>query len=358
MSNTFEAASLRAQATAVFIACGSSTQEAETVASNLVMANLSGHDSHGIGMLPRYVDAVLEGGLVPNAAVATQVDIGSMLTLNGQRGFGQVVGTQAMALGMARAKTHGSCIMALSNAHHLGRIGHFAEMAVAQGLVSIHFVNVLSRPVVAPWGGSDGRFGTNPFCVGIPMAGRDRERSGGAHFILDFATSVVAHGKMRVAHNQGQQVKPGLLIDEQGKPSTNPAVVVVPQPGGLMGALMTFGEHKGYGMAVACELMGGALTGGGTWRGPDSGKRAVINGMLTILIDPAKLGTQAAFDQEAAAFIDWVKQSPAASGFDAVQMSGDAERLARIEREAGGIEVDEQTWQEIVAAGGKVGVRL
>jgi uncharacterized oxidoreductase len=121
---------------------------------------------------------------------------------------------------------------------------------------------------------------------------------------------------------------------------------------------MTFGEHKGYGMAVACELMGGALTGGGTWRGPDSGKRAVINGMLTILIDPAKLGTQAAFDKEAAAFIDWVKQSPAASGFDAVQMSGDAERLARIEREAGGIEVDEQTWQEIVAAGGKVGVRL
>jgi uncharacterized oxidoreductase len=224
-------------------------------------------------------------------------------------------------------------------------------MAVAEGLVSIHFVNVLSRPVVAPWGGSDGRFGTNPFCVGIPITGRDP-------FVLDFATSVVAHGKMRVAHNQGQQVKPGLLIDERGNPTTNPAVVVVPQPGGLMGALITFGEHKGYGLAVACELLGGALTGGGTWRGPDSGKRAVINGMLSILIDPAKLGTQAAFNQEAAAFIDWIKQSPAAAGFDAVQMAGDAERLARIERERDGIEVDPQTWQEIVAAGKKVGVLL
>ena len=256
-----------------------------------------------------------------------------------------------MKLGMARAQTHGSCIMTLANAHHLGRIGHFAEMAVAQGLVSIHFVNVLSRPVVAPWGGSDGRFGTNPFCVGIPVAGRDS-------FVLDFATSVVAHGKMRVAHNQGQQVKPGLLIDERGKPTTNPAVVVVPQPGGLMGALMTFGEHKGYGLAVACELLGGALSGGGTWRGPASSARAVVNGMLTILIDPAKLGTQAAFDQEAAAFIDWIKQSPAASGFDAVQMAGDAERQARMEREASGIEVDEQTWQEIVDAGQKVGVSL
>jgi hydroxycarboxylate dehydrogenase B len=223
----------------------------------------------------------------------------------------------------------------------LGRIGHFAEMAVAQGLVSIHFVNVLSRPVVAPWGGSDGRFGTNPFCVGIPMAGQHP-------FVLDFATSVVAHGKVRVAYNQGQQVKPGLLIDEQGKPSTNPAVVVVPQPGGLMGALMTFGEHKGFGLAVACELLGGALTGGG--------KRAVVNGMLTILIDPTKLGTQAAFDQEAAAFIEWVQQSPAADGFDEVQMAGDYERLTRLEREKDGIEVDEHTWQEIVAAGKKVGV--
>ena len=351
MSKTLATAYLRAQTATILIASGSSPHEAETVAVNLVMANLSGHDSHGVGMLPRYVDAVLEGGLKPNTQVQTLLDIGSMLTLNGQRGYGQVVGTQAMALGMARAKTHGSCIMTLANAHHLGRIGHFAEMAVAQGLVSIHFVNVLSRPVVAPWGGSDGRFGTNPFCVGIPMAGRDA-------FVLDFATSVVAHGKMRVAHNQGQQVKPGLLIDERGLPSTNPGVVMVPQPGGLMGALMTFGEHKGYGLAVACELLGGALSGGGTWRGPASSHRAVINGMLTILIDPNKLGTQAAFDQEAASFIDWIKQSPAASGFDAVQMSGDAERLARIDREADGIEVDDQTWQEIIAAGKKVGVAI
>lgn len=351
MVNTHSAQYLRRQAAAIFIASGSSAREAETVANNLVMANLSGHDSHGIGMLPRYVDAVLEGGLVTNAPVATLLDIGSMLTLNGQRGYGQVVGEQAMQLGMARAKTHGSCIMTLADAHHLGRIGHFAEMAVAQGLVSIHFVNVLSRPVVAPWGGSDGRFGTNPFCVGIPIKGKEP-------FILDVATSGVAQGKMRVAYNKGQQVKPGLLIDEHGLPTTHPGVVVVPQSNGLLGALMTFGEHKGYGLAVACELLGGALTGGGTWRGPANSKRAVVNGMLTILIDPAKLGTQAAFDQEAAAFIDWVQQSPAAAGFDSVQLAGDAERLARITRERDGIEVDEPTWQEIVDAGRKVGVVL
>ena len=315
------------------------------------MANLSGHDSHGVGMLPRYVDAVLEGGLKPNAQVKTLLDIGSMLTLDGQRGYGQVVGEQAMQLGMSRARLHGSCIMALAEAHHLGRIGHFAEMAVAQGLVSLHFVNVMSRPTVAPWGGTDGRFGTNPCCIGVPLAGR-------APFILDFATSRVAQGKMRVAHNQGKEVAPGLLMDEHGQPTTRPGVVVVPQSGGLFGALMAFGEHKGSGLAVACELLGGALTGGGTWHQPSHTGRAVINSMLTILIDPARLGTQASFESEALAFADWVQLSPPAPGVDAVQIAGAPERQARLQRERDGIEIDLITWQEIQAAATKVGVML
>ena len=349
MSKTLQAQDLQTQVAAILAAAGSSREEADKVAANLVLANLSGHDSHGVGMVPRYVDAVLEGGLVPNAAVKVNLDIGTMLSLDGQRGYGQVVGEQAMQLGMARAKAHGSCIMTLGNAHHLGRIGHFAEMAVAQGLVSLHFVNVLSRPVVAPWGGADGRFGTNPCCIGVPLQGREP-------FVLDFATSRVAQGKMRVAHNKGIQVEPGTLIDEHGNPTTDPGVVVVPQSNGLFGALMTFGEHKGYGMAVACELLGGALSGGGTWHRPTDAARAVVNGMLTILIDPAKLGTQASFAQEADAFVDWLKQGPVAPGFEAVQIAGDPERATRVARRLEGITVDDQTWQEIQAAGRKVGV--
>ncbi|MEO8122068.1 MAG: Ldh family oxidoreductase, partial [Rhodoferax sp.] len=201
MEKMLPAPVLITQVASILIACGSSPAEADTVASNLVMANLSGHDSHGVGMLPRYVDAVLEGGLKPNSSVRVLLDTGSLLTLDGQRGYGQVVGEEAMALGIARAQTHGSCVMTLGQAHHLGRIGHFAEMAVAQGLVSLHFVNVLSRPVVAPFGGADGRYGTNPCCIGIPLKGRDGSDPSGAHFILDFATSRVAQGKMRVAHN-------------------------------------------------------------------------------------------------------------------------------------------------------------
>jgi uncharacterized oxidoreductase len=256
-----------------------------------------------------------------------------------------------MARAIAKAQQSGSCIMALANAHHLGRIGHFAEMAVAQGLVSIHFVNVQSRPVVAPWGGGDGRYGTNPFTVGIPLPGQDP-------FVLDFATSRVAQGKMRVAYNEGRQVEPGTLIDEKGRPTTNPGVVVVPQPGGMFGALLAFGEHKGYGMAVACELLGGALTGSGTWHRPADDKRAVINGMFTVLVDPRKLGTQESFAREAQAFVEWVKQSPSGAGSDGVMLAGDPERKARRLREVEGIALDDQTWAEIVAAGAKVGASV
>ncbi len=360
MSTKISAPSLRAQAASIFIAAGSTPEEAQAVANNLVMANLSGHDSHGVGMIARYIDAVLEGGLHPNTGVKVQLDIGTLLSLDGQRGYGQVVGEQAMQLGIARAKQHGSCIMTLANAHHLGRIGHWAEMAVAQGLVSMHFVNVLSRPVVAAYGGTDGRFGTNPCCIGVPLKSQ-------SPFILDFATSRVAQGKMRVAHNEGRRVEPGFLIDAQGKPTTDPGVVVVPQPNAqgvidpantLLGALLAFGEHKGSGLAVACELLGGALTGGGTWHRPADARRAVLNGMLTVLIDPAKLGTQAAFETEATAFVDWLKASPPQTGVDEVQIGGEPERAYRIARERDGIRIDATTWQEIVDAGRKVGVQI
>jgi uncharacterized oxidoreductase len=351
MSKTIQAEQLTSQVARVISAAGSAPAEADKVAANLVLANLSGHDSHGVGMVPRYVDAVLEGGLKPNTGARATLDIGTMLALDGQRGYGQVVGEQAMQMGIERARKHGSCIMTVGNSHHLGRIGHFAEMAVEAGLVSLHFVNVLSRPVVAPFGGGDGRFGTNPCCIGVPLKGQPP-------FILDFATSRQAQGKMRVAHNKGQRVPEGTLIDEHGRPTTDPGVVVVPQSNGLFGALMTFGEHKGYGMAVACELLGGALSGGGTWHRPADQARTVLNGMLTVLIDPAKLGTKASFEQEAAAFVDWLRAGPPGEGFEAVRIAGEPERAYREARRAQGIEVDDQTWAEIEAAAAKVGARL
>ena len=353
MSHLFQATELENHLTRLFETAGSHTAEARAVASNLVLANLSGHDSHGIGMAPRYIDAIVEQGLIPNTGIQIRTDHGMLLGLDGQKGFGQIVGAQAMELAFERVQQHGACIFSLSHAHHLGRIGHFAEMAVARGWISIHFVNVRSRPVVAAWQGGDGRYGTNPCCIGIPMGlGQARREP----FVLDFATSRVAQGKMRVAHNQGKQVEPGTLIDEHGQPTTRPGVVVGPQSNGRYGALMPFGEHKGFGLAVACELLGGALSGGGTWHQEANDRRSVYNGMLGIVIDPKALGTAESFSAEALAFADWLKQSPDAPGTDGVKLAGEPERAARVARGQAGIEVDDNTWAEILAAGKKVGM--
>jgi len=355
MPITIAALELEQKIASLFTAVGSSAKEANQVATNLVLANLSGHDSHGVGMAPRYVDAVLEKNLTPNAKIKTRVDTGTLLGIDGQSGFGQNVGVQAMELSFERVREHGTCIMSLANAHHLGRIGHYAEMAVANGWVSIHFVSVKARPIVAPFGGGDGRFGTNPCCIGIPVGMGENTRE---PFVLDFATSRVAQGKMRVAHNEGKTVEPGTLIDEHGRPTNNPGVVVVPQSNGKMGALMPFGQHKGFGLAVACELLGGALSGGGTWHSEADGRRAVLNSMLTIVIDPKRLGTETSFAQETLAFIDWLRSSPAAPDSAGVTLAGEPERQKRAERRKNGVPIDDATWQEIVNSGKLVGVKI
>ena len=335
---------LRRFVQAVVAAGGSAAAEAEAVAHKLVEANLTGHDSHGVGMLPRYVDNLLAGGLVANQRLRVVAEQGSLLTLDGQAGYGQVMGQRAMARGIALARTHGVAVVGLANSHHLGRIGAWAEQCLAAGLVSIHFVNVISEPIVAPFGGSDGRFVTNPMCVGIPIEGREP-------LVLDFATSRVAMGKVRVAYNKGEAVAPGILIDEQGRPSTDPGVMFR-EP---HGALLPFGEHKGYGLAVACEILAGALAGGSTLHAkpsPDS----IINNMLSFIVDPARLGTAARLASEARAFADWVCASPPAAAERPVLLPGDPERAWRRRRTAEGIPIDATTWAQLREAAAKLGV--
>jgi uncharacterized oxidoreductase len=345
MNLVFQKAPLTRAIEAVVAAGGSEPREAGRVAENLVAANLMGHDSHGVGMIPRYVDALLEGGLSVNQHPKIRLDAGALLSLDGCQGYGQVIGAEAMDLGIARAKQHGSCIMALGRSHHLGRIGQWGEQAAAQGLISLHFVNVISRSIVAPYGGADARFGTNPVCVAIPVAGEPP-------FVLDMATSAVAQGKVRVAHNKGEKVSSEWLIDDRGNPTSDPRFGVN-EP---FGALRTFGLHKGYGLALVCELLGGALTGGGTWHSEDRSKRRVWNGMLTILIDPARLDSQGLFEQETREFLASLRKSPAAPGFDRVRIAGEPERETRARREKAGIAVDSTTWEEIRAAAAKLGL--
>ncbi|MBI2203393.1 MAG: malate/lactate/ureidoglycolate dehydrogenase [Candidatus Rokubacteria bacterium] len=323
---------------------GSDAREADLVATNLVEANLRGHDSHGVGMVPRYIESLLGGELVPNQRITVVRDAGVFLTLDGNRGYGQAVGFEAMNMAIARTRETGLAAVGLTNAHHLGRIGHWAEQCTAAGMVSLHFVNVLSRPIVAPWGGRDARIGTNPITIGIP-------RTGAPPIIVDMATSKSAQGKIRVAFNRGEKLPDGTLLDDQGEPTNDP-IFGVREP---YGALLPFAEHKGYALAVACELLGGALAGGEAIHGRD-GRRRVHNGMLSIVIDPVRAGTAENLARETTAFVDFVTASPRRDGVDRVRMPGDPERETRAKREVSGIALDETTWAQIVDAGVKVGV--
>ena len=343
MSRTFQHVPLARAIEAVAAAGGSSPEESRRVAENLVLANLMGHDSHGIGMMPRYVEALLEGGLAVNRSPQVRLDAGALLVLDGCAGYGQTIGFAATQMAIARAKEHGSAVVALGNSHHLGRIGHWAEMAVREGLISMHFVNVQSFARVAPFAGADRRFGTNPVCIGIPLPGE-------APFMLDMATSAVAQGKLRVAHNKGAKIPHGWLIDDQGNPTDDPRWGVLAP----LGAMLTTGEHKGYGLAVACELLGGALTGGGVTDYDNKTRRRVLNGMLSILIDPKRLGTSETFAKDAKSFLAWVRASRPAPGADRVRIAGEPEREMRARREREGVPVDDETWKEIRGAAAKL----
>jgi uncharacterized oxidoreductase len=326
----------------MLVAAGTAPAAAAIVAADLVEANLQGHDSHGVQLAPRYVLNVLAGKLDPKAEAALVRRDGPILVVDGGMGFGQVVGRQAMDLAMAAARETGTGLLALRNVHHLGRIGAYGDRAAAAGLLSIHFVNAVTGPAaVAPHRGSQPRFGTNPVCIAIPATA-----DGGAPLILDFATSAIAIGKVRVAHAAGTTVPAGSLIDHAGQPTTDPGAMY---GGGPRGALLPFGGHKGSGLALICEILGGALTGGGTNQPATPNDRGIVNGMFAIVVDPARFGDLGAFRAEAAAMIAHVKTS-APGGPDPVLVAGEPERITRQARLAEGIPVPDATWEELAAA--------
>ena len=324
-------------------AMGSSEAEARDVAEHLVAANLSGHDSHGVGMLPDYVRMLQAGLLVPNQTLRLVADNAGVLVFDAGRGFGQAMAKQAMQHGIARAREQGSVVVALRNSAHIGRIGHWAEQCATAGMVSVHFVNVSDHdPLQAPYGCSDARLGTNPFAAAVPGSG----------LVLDMATSAIAFGKARVARNKGVPLPEGVLIDDQGRPTTDPTTYVDTR----RGALLAFGAHKGSGLAIMCEVLGGAVAGGATIAPHHARKDGIVNGMLSFILDAAAVGEPAHIAGETAAVGDWVKASPPAPGFEEILLPGDPERRARARRLAEGVPIDDKSLADILAAVASLGV--
>lgn len=340
---------LRRDVENILQAAGSSEQESQIVAEHLVMANLSGHDSHGVGMLPHYLQNIRLGVLHPNRHVRKVKQDGSILVFDGQGGYGQVVAREATEHSIAVARETGLAVAALRDAHHIGRVGTYGEICADAGLVSLHFVNVTGhRPLVAPHRGSDARYATNPICISLPAMGVEEQ------IVLDMATSKVALGKMRVANNRGEMVKDGLLIDANGQPTNDPGVMFAED----MGALLPIAEHKGYGLAMMCELLAGAIGGGGTIQPGNARDTRIINNMLMIVIDPVRLTDSDYIATEMRAMSDYARQSPPGDGQSPVLMPGDPEREQRLSRSREGIYVEDETWRQIRDAAQEYGIHL
>ena len=343
---------LRDFVTNIFSEAGCSKEESARVAHYLVESNLAGHDSHGVIRVPRYVQMLRDGLMFADRKVDVLVDTPALAVIDGKYGLGQTVALQATEIGIEKCKKSGVSAVTLRNAGHIGRVADWAEMAAAAGQVSIHFVNGAGSVLVAPFGSSERRFSTAPYCVGVPVAGSHP-------LILDFATSIVAEGKVLVASQGGKPVPPGALVGPDGKPGSDPHLLYGDyEPTGLRdprvgpGAIRAFGDHKGSGLALMCEVLGGGLSGNGC---TEPG-RQFTNGMFSLYVDPVRIDPEEFFPQDVKRYLAFVKQAKPLEPGGETMLPGEPEIRSRELRMREGIPLSQDTWQAIRETAQSLGV--
>ena len=343
----------------IFAKAGCSAAEAERIGKYLVSANLTGHDSHGVVRVPRYVHWKKVGVVFADREVKIVTETPVLAVVDGLHGFGQTVAPQAVTIGIEKCRKNGLSMVALRNAGHIGRVGDWAEMGAEAGFVSVHFVNASGSVLVAPFGGTERRLSTAPFVVGVP-------RPGQTPIILDFATSIVAEGKVLVASQGGKKLPDNALIDLDGKMGTDPHLLygdytaTGPRDHSKgKGAIRAFGEHKGSGLALMCELLGGSLTGmkaRSDQRQGGGGDRFRGNGMLSFYIDPKVVDPEAMFSDDVARYIAYFKSAKPATPGGEVLIPGEPEQRTRAQRSKEGVPLPDDTWASILATAREVGV--
>jgi uncharacterized oxidoreductase len=329
MESTHDAEDLLRLARAVLEDAGAPPATAATVAESLVEANLRGHDSHGVRRLVPYLEAVEDGRVDPAAEPEVTTRRGAIVIVDGRGGFGQPAARLAATELTSLAREHGVAAAAIQRANHVGRLGEWVEQLADDGLIGIAFCN--AEPTVAPFGGSERRLGTNPIAWATP---------GTPPLVMDWSTATMPEGKLAVARARGEKVPHGVLVDSDGEPSRDPADFYAG------GALLPLGAHKGSGLSVMIQLVGGALAQTGT-----AGEQgAAANGTIIIALDPAAFADD--FDEEADAFTAALAATRPARGFDAVFVPGEIERRTRARRAQEGVPLPAATWSELEALKG------
>lgn len=338
--------SLNAFAKQVLTGFGCDQDEADIVSQHLVLANLTGHDSHGIGMLPMYGGQVRDGNLVCNQTPILHEPVGAISVVDAQSGFGHRMALLALDHAMQTIGDHKVAVLGLRNSGHVSRVGTYSEYCAAKGYVSLHMVNVVGHPpIVAPFGAREPGFSTNPISMAMPVNGEAKP-------LLDIATSTVAFGKIRVASNKGEKVPLGYLVDHEGIPTDNPD----PMASDREGALSAFGEHKGSGLGLFVELLAGALVSKDTVATKPHIPEGVYNNMFSVIIDPEGFDSSDEIAKRTLEFYDYIKAKPSAKDVDEVLMPGEPEKISRAAREKNGVPVDDETVRQIFEIADAFGV--
>jgi hydroxycarboxylate dehydrogenase B len=342
------AGELRSLGVQIFEALQVPHEEAVWVAELLVRANLVGHDSHGAIRIPQYAQAIRSALVKPGVAPEIVKEAPATALIDGHWGLGQVVARYAMELAIRKARDTKISSVCAYNLYHVGRLADYTRMGAEQDFVAIMMVNGGgASQVVAPFGGTAGRLSTNPISIAFPTGGP-------VPFLLDMATSVVAEGKVRVKRNRGEPTPEGWLLDNQGRPTTDPNAFYQ-EPRGAILPLGGSAGHKGFGLAMVVEILGGVLARAGYTK---PGASRFSNGTFIVVIDISAFVDPSRFRTEIDDLLAYVKSAPAAPGVEAILYPGEPEAREQLRRERDGIPLEDETWQQVTALARELGVAV
>jgi len=326
----------------LLVGAGASPHEADTVARGCVNANLVGHDSHGVILIPSYVERIKVGHIVPGAPFKIVQESPSTTVIDGHWGFGFVVNERAMQMTIEKAKVTNVAAATVYRQSHVGRLGAYPLMAAQAGMIGIATADSGRSPkAVAPFGGREARLGTNPIAIAVPS-----DLPG--PLCLDMATSAVAVGKLTLAQARGEKIPLGWIVDKDGKQTTDPARF---RPGGALLPLGGTEGYKGSGLAVIVEILCGLLTGLGFGVEP-TGRHN--DGCFLAVFKVDAFRPLAEFKREVAEFARYLKDTPLSEGSTGVFYPGEVEYLREQERRKNGIEIEDATWTTLRKLAGEL----
>jgi LDH2 family malate/lactate/ureidoglycolate dehydrogenase len=331
----------------ILLTAGADERNATGVAQHLARANLSGVDTHGIWQLRGYVEAIQAGELLPTAWPGIVSEAANHVLITGNWTFGQIAARYAMEMAIEKTREHGMAVAGVVQMNHIGRLGHYVEMAVEAGMIAVVMDGGLSETlaVTVPYKGSKAVLNTNPIAMGFP-AGEEWP------MMFDFATTTLSGSKVANYRERGEQVPPDSVVDKEGNPSVDPEVFF---SGG--GSFAPFGLHKGYCLMMGVEYFGRMLTGSDTYA--EEGRGGDImghHGVSMIVIKADLFRPFADFTESAGEMQQRVRAVPPAPGYDEVLAPGDMEARSRAERRRNGIPVAEHIWQNITELAASLGL--